>query len=162
MLQGDDSLLHQELVKKRGYTDSVSGGINFPLGDMFNVNGPTLFSAFLIHDERTKPEEILAATDAVIANVQTKPVEQKTIDRAVVKLRSRLYDTFTQFGGFGKVDLLATYALFDDKPERINEIETEFRRVTPALIQKAAQEYLRSTNRTTVVLQPEAAAKTAE
>ncbi len=162
LLQGDDSLLHQELVKKRGYTDSVSGGINFPLGDMFNVNGPTLFSAFLIHDERTKPEEILAATDAVIANVQTKPVEQKTIDRAVVKLRSRLYDTFTQFGGFGKVDLLATYALFDDKPERINEIETEFRRVTPALIQKAAQEYLRSTNRTTVVLQPEAAAKTAE
>lgn len=162
LLQGDDSLLHQELVKKRGYTDSVSGGINFPLGDMFNVNGPTLFSAFLIHDERSKPEEILAAMDAVIANVQNKPVEQKTIDRALVKLRSRLYDTFTQFGGLGKVDLLATYALFDDKPEKINEIETEFRRVTPALIQKAAQEYLRSTNRTTVVLQPEAAAKTAE
>ena len=32
----------------------------------------------------------------------------------------------TQFGGFGRADLLASFALFDDKPQEINEIEEEF------------------------------------
>ena len=36
------------------------------------------------------------------------------------------------------------FALFDDDPARINRIEAEFRKVTPALMQKTAQEYLRA------------------
>ena len=49
LIEGDDSLLTQELVKKRGYTDSVDGGINL-LGSQFNYNGPMLWIASLIHD----------------------------------------------------------------------------------------------------------------
>jgi zinc protease len=64
----------------------------------------------------------------------------------------------TQFGGFGRADLLASFALFDDKPENINQIEANFRKVTPALIQKTAREYLRKTNRTVVILNIEKAA----
>ena len=40
-------------------------------------------------------------------------------------------------------DLLASFALFDDDPAKINRLEAEFRKVTPELIQKTAQEYLR-------------------
>jgi predicted Zn-dependent peptidase len=65
----------------------------------------------------------------------------------------------TQFGGFGRADLLASYALFDDKPDNINQIEANFRKVTPELIQKTAKEYLRKTNRTIVMIKP---GKTAE
>jgi predicted Zn-dependent peptidase len=90
--------------------------------------------------------------------VQDKPVDQATIDRAIVKLRSGLYDTMTQFGGVGRADLLACFALFDDKPENINQIEANFRKVTPALIQQTAKEYLRKTNRTVVILNTEKAA----
>ena len=36
LVQGDDSLLYQELVKKHGFTGSVSGGVNVDLGDMFD------------------------------------------------------------------------------------------------------------------------------
>ena len=158
LLQGEDSLLYQELVKKKAYTSGVSGGINAYLGSMFNYNGPMLFSADLIHDEKFTAKEILASVDSVVAQLQDKPVDQATIDRAIVKLRSGLYDTMQQFGGVGRADLLACYALFDDDPSKINEIESSFRKVTPALIQSTAKEYLRKTNRTIVMINVETAA----
>ncbi len=158
LIEGEDSMLYQELVKNKNYTSGLNGGINGYLGNMFNYNGPMLFSVDLIHDEKYTPQEILAASDAVIAQVQNKPVDQATIDRALVKLRSGLYDTMVQFGGVGRADLLACFALFDDKPENINQIETNFRNVTPALIQKTAKEYLRKTNRTVVILNVEKSA----
>ncbi len=53
-------------------------------------------------------------------------------------------------------------ALFDDDPSRINRLETEFRKVTPALLQKTAQEYLRPTNRTVLIVEPGQAAPAAQ
>ena len=161
LVQGEDSMLFQELVKNKNYTSGINGGINY-LGNMFNYNGPMLFACDMIHDEKFTPKEILATADTVIAQVQDKPVDQAVIDRAIVKLRSGLYDTMTQFGGFGRADLLASFALFDDKPENINQIEANFRKVTPALIQKTAKEYLRKTNRTIVILNVDKSAAAAE
>jgi zinc protease len=158
LVQGEDSLLYQELVKNKNYTSSLGGGINSGLGNMFNYNGPMLFDVNLIHDDKFTPQEILASSDRVIAQLQDKPLPQAMLDRALVKLRSGLYDTMTQFGGFGRADLLASYALFDDRPENINDIEANFRKVTPELIQKTAQEYLRKTNRTIVIVNTEKAA----
>jgi predicted Zn-dependent peptidase len=154
LLQGEDSMLFQELVKNKNYTSGLSGGINGYLGNMFNYNGPMLFSVDMIHDDKFNAQEILSSADAVIAQVQDKPVDQAVIDRAIVKLRSGLYDTMTQFGGVGRADLLACFALFDNRPENINQIEANFRKVTPALIQKTAKDYLRKTNRTVVVINP--------
>ncbi len=161
LINGEDSLMYQELVKNKKYTNGINGGINGYLGNMFNYNGPMLFTVDLIHDAQFTPQEILAASDTVVAQIQDKPLPQAEIDRAIVKLRSGLYDTMTQFGGFGRADLLACFALFDDRPQNINEIEANFRKVTPALIQKAAKEYLRKTNRTVVVINVENESKTA-
>ena len=58
--------------------------------------------------------------------------------------------------GFGRADLLASFALFDDDPARVNDIEKEFRKVTPELVKKTAQEYLRPTNRTILIIDPKA------
>jgi predicted Zn-dependent peptidase len=154
ILQGEDSLLHQELVKKRGFAAGVPGGINFPLGNMYNYNGPMLWIGYLFHDSNKSADEILGAVDSVVEMVQTKPIDQKMIDRAVVKLRSNFYDTLTTLNGFGRADLLASFALFDDKPERINMLEAEFRKVTPDLLQRTAREYLRKTNRTVLTIEP--------
>src|SRR4051812_11927144 len=62
LLQGEDSLLYQELVKKRGFTAGVPGGINL-LGNMFNYNGPMLWMGYLFHDSTKSPDEIMAAVD---------------------------------------------------------------------------------------------------
>ena len=55
---------------------------------------------------------------------------------------------------FGRADLLASFALFDDDPGKIKRLEDEFRKVTPELIQKTAREYLRPTNRTILTITP--------
>jgi predicted Zn-dependent peptidase len=153
LLEGDDSLLHEELVQKRGMTGSVEGGINL-LGNMYDYNGPMLWTASLFHDSTVKDEDILSAVDSVIEPLRSKPIDQKTLDRALVKLRSDFYDQVGQSNGFGRADLLASFALFDDNPQRINSIEAQFRKITPALIQKTAQEYLRPSNRTVLVVEP--------
>jgi zinc protease len=153
LIEGDDSLLRQELVQKRGLTDSVEGGINL-LGNMFDYSGPMILSADLTFDASTKPETVLVAIDAVIEPLRSKPIDQKTLARSLVKLRSSLYDTMGQFGGFGLMDLLASFALFDDAPNRVNSLDAEFRKVTPEILQKTAQEYLRAGNRTVVLIEP--------
>lgn len=157
LLQGDDSMLFEELVKKRGYTDDTEGGTNL-LGNMFNYNGPMLWIAYLYHDNSVAPATIMSAVDETLERLRTKPVDQATLDRAVVKLRSDLYDQMEQLNGFGRADLLASFALFDDNPSRINDLENEFRKVTPELIQRTAQEYLRPTNRTVLTVQTKPAA----
>jgi zinc protease len=153
LLECDDSLLHQELVQKRGMTGTVEGGINL-LGNMYDYNGPMLWTASLFHDSNVKDDDILSAVDSVIEPLRSKAIDQKTLDRALVKLRSDFYDQVGQANGFGRADLLASFALFDDNPQRINSIEAQFRKITPALIQKTAQEYLRPSNRTVLVVEP--------
>jgi predicted Zn-dependent peptidase len=158
LLQGDDSLLTQELVKKRGYTDSVEGGINL-LGNQFDYNGPMLWIADLIHDASVKPDQILAAADPLIEGLREKPVTREQFDRALVKFRAQYYQSLTEFGGFGRADLMASFSLFDDRPQLINTIEDSLRKVTPELMRKTAQDYLRKTNRTILIVEPAAAQK---
>lgn len=154
LVQGNDSLLYQELVKKRGFTGEVSGGINSELGNMFNYEGPMIWSASLVHDPAVTTEQILTAADSAIEQLQNKPVDQRLIDRSVTKIRSTMYDALSEFGGFGRADLLASFALFDDNPAAINSLEANFRKVTPDLLQKTAQDYLRKTNRTVLTIEP--------
>ena len=156
LVEGDDSALYQELVQKRGVTAGVEGGINY-LGNMFNYKGPMLWMADLRYDATTKPEAIVQSVDNVIEPLRTKPVDKATLDRALVKLRSGLYDNIGTFSGFGLADLLASFALFDDDPARVNMLVGQFERVTPELIQKTAQEYLRPENRTILIREPKPA-----
>lgn len=157
LLQGDDSLLRQALVKNAGITDSVDGGINALLGNMLNYKGPMLWTASFIHDAEISRADILAVIDGVVEQLKNQPVDQAMLDRAMVKWRSAYYDQINNFFGFGRADLLASLALFDDKPDLINEFEKGIMAVTPELIQQTAQEYLRPANRTTLVLEAGAA-----
>jgi predicted Zn-dependent peptidase len=152
LIEGDDSLEYQELVQKRGLTAQVNGGINY-LGNMYNYKGPMLFMADLRYDPATSADTIVKAWDSALEPLRSKPVDKAALDRARVKLRSDLYDNIGQLGGFGLADLLASFALFDDNPARINTLVTEFDKITPELIQKTAQEYLSPQNRTVLVLE---------
>ncbi len=156
LLQGEDSKLYQALVKTRGLTGSVDGGINALLGNMYNYNGPMLWSGFLFYDNDVSSETILEVINSVIDEVIEEPVSQTLIDQALVKIRSGFYDEIGSIYSGGLADLLACFALFDDDPERINNIETNFRSVTPELIQNTAEKYLRQTNRTVLTIIPKA------
>ena len=152
LLQGDNGLLVQKLENEKGYTSGVSGGINY-LGNMFNYKGPMLWMYDLTYDNDTSREEVLAAIDEVMANAKEK-ITQETIDRAVVKIRSQLYDDIGGTYGLGRADLLATFALFDDNPQRINTLEEEFKKITPETVKKTIDEYLTDSNRTILTVNP--------
>jgi zinc protease len=160
LIEGNDALLYKELAQKRGLTDSVEGGIN-ALGNMFNYKGPMLLFADVRYDPATKADDVLKAMDAAIDPLREKPVDAQLLERSKVKLRSGLYDSMGQFGGFGLMDMLASFALFDDDPARVNTLDEKFVQVTPALIQKTAQEYLRPGNRTVIEVQPKGKDSTA-
>lgn len=162
LLQGEDSLLYQSLVKNEGITSGVGGGINALLGNMLNYKGPMLWTASFIHDANVKEERIIATINKVIESVQDTPVDAEMLARAKIKWRSSFYNDVSATFGFGRADLLASLALFDDKPDRINSFEAEMDKVTPDLIKKTAQEYLRSSNRTVLVLEAGAGEEDAE
>jgi zinc protease len=153
LASGDDSWLHQDLVQTRGLTGEVSSSMN-ALGNMFNIHGPTLYMTWLFHDRDKTADQILAAIDAQVARLQTQNVDDETLNRARVKMRSALYDELESIFGFGRADLLSSLALFHDDPSRINQIEDRFATVTPELIRQTAQEYLRPTNRTVLQVVP--------
>jgi len=146
LLQGDDSLLVQEIVKKDGYAGSIEGGVN-QLGNLYNYRGPMLFTADLIHDDSVSTAQVMSAVDGVIQSVTDKPVDAATLKRAQTKLMSDLYDQEGNLG-LGKVDLLASFALFDDDPGEINTLVENFNKLTPADLQATAKQYLRPQNRT--------------
>jgi predicted Zn-dependent peptidase len=154
LAQGRDSLLYDELVRKRALTGDVQAGINWGLGSMFDYSGPMLWMAQFFHDSGTPSEKLVEGFDAALAPLQRTPVDQGTLDRALVKMRSALYAELESFAGFGRANVLASLALFDDDPAKINRLESEFARVTPAMIQQTAVEYLRPTNRTVYVITP--------
>jgi len=154
MVQGQDSRLYQDLVQRKGYTSSVSGGINFALGNMFDYNGPMLWMSNLIYDSTVSPDSIIAVYDKAIADLNN--VTNEDLQLAIVKTRSGLYDAMGGMFGIGKVNLLACFALFDDNPARINTLEAEFKKVTPELIRRTAQTYLAPTNRTILIIDPKA------
>jgi len=154
LAQGSDSLLYDDLVRKKGMTGGVAAGINFGLGNMFDYSGPMLWIAQVFHDASVSSDALLAAIDGIVDKVRKEGLDQSALERARVKMRSDLYANLEQFAGFGRANLLASFALFDDDPSKINQLEDGFEKVTPALLQKTAEEFLRPGNRTVYVITP--------
>jgi predicted Zn-dependent peptidase len=152
LLQGDNSLLVQKLENEKGYTADVNGGINY-LGNMFNYKGPMLWMFDFTYDKETSQEDLLVAVDEVMEDLKNT-ISQELIDQAVVKLRSNLYDNIGGTFGLGRADLLCSFALFDNDPERINTLEEEFEDISPEQLLKTTEDYLRNTNRTILRLNP--------
>jgi predicted Zn-dependent peptidase len=156
LLQGEDSRLFRRLVNVKKYSDSVEGGMNL-LGSMFDVEGPSQWALYLIHDPSSTPAAITADVDDVIAGLVRRPVPPAELARARTKIRSALYELAGSPTRFGLLELLAAFALFDNDPAKINHIEEAFDRVTPADIQRTAALYLTPARRTTLTLVPGAA-----
>ena len=126
LAQGQDSKLYQLLVQKKGYTSGVSAGINIGLGNMFDYSGPMLWISNVTYDSTVSSDQILEQYNTAIADLNN--ITQEDVNLALVKMRSYLYDAMAAQFGIGKVNLLASFALFDDDPSRINRLENEFKK----------------------------------
>jgi predicted Zn-dependent peptidase len=154
LVQGQDSKLYNLLVQQKGYSNNVNGGINIGLGNMYDYNGPMLWTSNITYDSTISSDSIIHQYDIAINDLQKVTAED--LQLSLVKLRSGLYDALGGNFGIGKINLLACFALFDDNPSKINALESEFKKITPELIHKTAKQYLRSTNRTILIIEPKA------
>ena len=153
LLGGGDARLRQQLINDKAVAEAINGGIN-PLGTPYNYNGPMLWSIDVMHDESHSSLTVLAEIDQAIEDIRSVLVTQDDLDRARMKLMTSFYGELDYSTRFGLADLLASFALFDDDPSRINNISAGFEQVTPDLILHTAREYLRPSNRTVLQLIP--------
>jgi zinc protease len=154
MGQGRDSRLYDALVQQKSLTGDVSAGINWGLGNQFDYAGPMLWMITAYHDSDKSSSALLDVFNAEFQALRTMPIDPITLARAKTKMKSALYGAADEQLGLGKLNLLASFALFDGDPGRINSLDAGFAAVTPQLILKTAQDYLRQDQRTVYTIIP--------
>jgi len=155
--------LYRALVLERHMALEAEGGIHYPMGDVFDYNGPMQMVTRILHKTEFTPEQVIAAFDEVIGEVRRAPLPAAELEQVKVKLRSDYYSTLEGgLGGhvprFGLMHYLACFTLFDNDPGLVNTALDGFERVTPEQVHAAAQLVLRPENRSIVFRLPAAKA----
>jgi predicted Zn-dependent peptidase len=136
LLVSDESAkMYQALIKENQIASNVTGGFN--------------------------GKEVLKVVDKVINAVQEHGITEEELRQAKVNFRSSFLENL-EGGGiplFGRSDLLAALALYDDNPGRINTILADLDKVTVAEVQAAAKKWLVPSNRTSIDRRPEGGGK---
>ena len=151
--------IHRRLVLEKQVAVDTEGGIQYPVGNLFDYNGPTLMVTRILHKPEYSAEKTLETYDEVIGEVQEQGVSEDELEQVKVKFRS---DYFSMLEGgmggymprYGLMHLLACFALFDGEPGLVNTILDGFQKVTRARLQTAAQKFLVPSNRSIVLRQP--------
>ena len=156
---GDASLLYQALVKEKQVALSTSGGMNWPLGNPFEYNGPTLMTSLLVYPATVTEDKLLAAYRDVINQLKTQGPSAADMERIKAKMQSDWYSQLEI--PIQRASALSHATLFDGDPERVNQIPSELDRVTPEEVKAFAAKYLVDTNRTIIDRVPSTAAKPA-
>jgi predicted Zn-dependent peptidase len=154
LLVSDESAkMYQALIKENQIASDVSGGFNL-LGNNFDYNGPMLYTFRVDYRPDLRGADVLKVVDKVISAIQEHGITEDELKQAKVNFRSSFLENLESQAGFGRADLLAALALYDDDPNRINTILTDLDKVTTADVQQAAKKYLVPTNRTSIDRRP--------
>ena len=103
---------------------------------------------WMFHDADKTTAQITAAVDDEIAKVRRDGVPADVLQRVLARERSNLYDQVANTES--RADILAAFALFDNRPQKINGLDARFRAITPELLKRTADTYLVPANRTVV------------
>lgn len=158
LLNSDDSArMHRKLVRDERLAMSSQGGFNF-LGGNFDMKGPMLYTMRVDYLNDKTADQVLAAIESVLAEVRDKGITPAELQQAKTTIRSGFLDELESGGmpRFGRANLLAAFALFDNDPGRINTILGELDKVTVDDVKAAANRWLVPTNRTSIDSRPAA------
>src|SRR5882724_7769046 len=155
LLVSDESAkLYQALIKENQIAANVQGGFNYGLGNNFDYNGPMLYTFRVDYRPDLKGPDVMKVVDKVITAIQEHGISDDELKQAKVNFRSSFLESLESGGGFGRADLLAALALYDDNPNRINTILGDLDKVTAIDVQQAAKKYLVPANRTSIDRRP--------
>jgi zinc protease len=155
LISDESAKLHQKLVRDDRLAMRVIGAFNF-LGDNWDVKGPMLYTMRVDYLNDKNADQVLAAIESVLAGIRDKGITEAELAQAKTSLRSGFLENIE--GGFmprfGRANLLAAFALFDNDPKRINTILDELDKVTVADVKAAAARWFVSANRTSIDSRP--------
>ena len=151
--------VYRKLVLEQQIAVDAEGGVHYPVGDLFDYNGPTLMVTRIMHKPEHSAEETIAAYDAVLDGVKQKGIEEAELAQLKVKFRSDYYSVLEGGHGghvprYGLMHCMACFTLFDNEPRLVNTILDRFLDVAPARVQEVAQKYLSPMQRSVVLRQP--------
>jgi zinc protease len=154
--------VYRRLVLEQQIAVDTEGGIHYPVGDLFDYNGPTLMVSRLLYKPEVSDDQALAAYDAVIEAVREKGIAADELEQCKVKFRSDYISNLEAGHGahiprYGLMHLLACFTLFDGDPTLVNTILDGFMAVTPEQVREVARKYLDPTRRAMVIRKPVAA-----
>jgi zinc protease len=151
--------VYRALVLEQQIAVDAEGGIHYPVGDLFDYNGPTLLVTRIFHKPEFTPEATIAAYDGVIREVLEEGVGEDELEQVKVKFRADYYATLeagmsSYMPRFGLMHYLACFTLFDNDPQRINTVLAGFLTVTPPEVEAVARKYLLPRSRAILVRRP--------
>jgi zinc protease len=149
----------RRLVLEQQIAVDAEGGIHYPVGDLFDYNGPTLMVTRLLHKPECPSDQTIAAYDQVIDEMKEKGITSEELEPIKVKFRSNYFSMLEGGHGasiprYGLMHLLACFTLFDNDPHLVNSILGGFLEVTPEAVQSVAHKMLTPSNRSIVIRQP--------
>ena len=151
--------IYRGMVLEKQIAVDTEGGIHYPMGDVFDYNGPMQMVTRILYKPECTAEQTMGVFDETIGDVQQHGIGVEELEEVKVKFRS---DYFAQLEGghgghmprYGLMHCLACFTLFDRDPQLVNTILDGFLEVTPAQVQAVAQKYLVPRNRAVVIRRP--------
>ncbi len=160
VLVGDSaSRLYQGLVKGRKHLINLEGGMNWPLGDAWDYDGPTLFTLFGLYKPDSSIDSVLAAIDEEIARIVKDGVDDATLKRVKTKMLADYYNGLDAF--ISRADALAKAQVLWGDANALNRVPGWIDAVKPADLQRVAAKYLVRKNRVAIDRVPAPAASAA-
>jgi predicted Zn-dependent peptidase len=145
---GQASRLYQYLVKEKQKAVSVDGGVNWPLGNPFEYNGPTLMTSFIISPPGSAEAPLVAAFDEAIAELVSHGPSAAELDRVRAKMRSDWYGQLEI--PISRASVLSHAVLFDGNADLVGSVPDQIAGVTSDDVKNFAAKYLVKTNRTMI------------
>jgi predicted Zn-dependent peptidase len=145
---GQASRLYQYLVKEKQKAVSVDGGVNWPLGNPFEYNGPTLMTSFIISPPGSPEAPLVAAFDEAIAELVSHGPSAAELDRVRAKMRSDWYGQLEI--PISRASVLSHAVLFDGNADLVGSVPDQIAGVTSDDVTNFAAKYLVKTNRTMI------------
>jgi predicted Zn-dependent peptidase len=163
LISDESAKIYQKLVREDRLAMSVVGAFNF-LGDNWDVKGPMLYTMRVDYLNDKTADQVLASIESVLAGIRENGVTDAELAQAKTSMRSAFLENIE--GGmmprFGRANLLAAFALFDDDPRRINTILDELEKVTVEDVKAAAGRWFVTSNRTSIDSRPASKATAGE
>ncbi len=145
---GQASRLYQYLVKEKQKAVSVDGGVNWPLGNPFEYNGPTLMTSFIVAPPGSEEAQIVAAYDQAIADLVGHGPSAAELDRVRAKMRSDWYGQLEI--PISRASVLSHAVLFDGNADIVGSVPDQIASVTSDDVKNFAAKYLVKANRTMI------------